>query len=95
MKKLLSLAAALESPQPPPEALPDALHDYLAEELFQSASEAARDDLVTLALLPRSDSPNQVVKRPVKDGLLASSGTAVTVPVIVPVAQKSPALLTM
>src|SRR6266705_2145141 len=42
-----------------------------------------------------SASPNQVVKWPVKDGLAGSSGTAVTVPVIVPVAQKSPALLTM
>jgi len=39
--------------------------------------------------------PNQVVKWPVKDGLLGLSGTAVTVPVIVPVAQKSPALLTV
>src|SRR5437764_443339 len=36
-----------------------------------------------------SASPNQVVKWPVNDGLLRSSGTAATVPVIVPVAQKS------
>src|SRR5438552_5920014 len=35
-----------------------------------------------------SDVPNQVVNLPLKDGLLGSSGTAVAVPVIVPVAQK-------
>src|SRR6185437_7890334 len=42
-----------------------------------------------------SDVPNQVVKWPVNDGLRGLSGTALAVPVIVPVAQKSPALLTV
>ena len=42
-----------------------------------------------------SDWPNHIVKCPVNDGLLGSSGTTVAVPVIVHVAQKSPALLTV
>jgi LuxR family maltose regulon positive regulatory protein len=49
---VVSLAAALEGAMPLPEAMPAALHHYLAEELFQSASEALREDLIALALLP-------------------------------------------
>jgi DNA-binding NarL/FixJ family response regulator len=50
---VLGLAAALDSAAPLRSAMPEALHRYLAEELFQSAPEALRESLLTLALLPR------------------------------------------
>jgi LuxR family transcriptional regulator, maltose regulon positive regulatory protein len=50
---VLSLVAALENVAPLRSPMPEALHRYLAEELFQSASEALRESLLTLALLPR------------------------------------------
>jgi ATP/maltotriose-dependent transcriptional regulator MalT len=50
---VLNLAAALQQANPPRGALPDALYQYVAEELYKSAPHALRNDLVTLALLPR------------------------------------------
>ena len=48
---VLALAAATTRPTSSG-ALPSTLHRYLAEELFQSASEPLRADLLALALLP-------------------------------------------
>lgn len=48
---VLALAAAMTRPASPG-ALPSTLHRYLAEELFQSAGDTLRADLLTLALLP-------------------------------------------
>ncbi len=48
---VLALAAAMRRPASPGE-LPTTLHRYLAEELFQSAGDTLRADLLTLALLP-------------------------------------------
>jgi len=50
---VLSLLTALEGAAPLRSAMPEALHRYLAEELFQSASEDLRENLLSLALLPR------------------------------------------
>ena len=50
---VLGLVAALESTAPLRSPMPEALHRYLAEELFQSASETLRENLLTMALLPR------------------------------------------
>lgn len=50
---VLSLLSALENAAPLRAAMPEALHRYLAEELFQSAPETLRENLLTLALLPR------------------------------------------
>jgi DNA-binding NarL/FixJ family response regulator len=53
---VLSLLSALENAAPLRVAMPEALHRYLAEELFQSAPESLRENLLTLALLPRLSS---------------------------------------
>lgn len=53
---VVSLAAALENAKPPRGVFPAALHRYLAEELFHSASDQLRNDLIAVALLPRLDS---------------------------------------
>ncbi|MFL5927527.1 MAG: LuxR C-terminal-related transcriptional regulator [Gaiellaceae bacterium] len=50
---VLNLAAALAQANPPRGAMPDALYHYVAEELYTSAPGRLREDLVTLALLPR------------------------------------------
>jgi LuxR family maltose regulon positive regulatory protein len=50
---VLSLLSTLENAAPLRLAMPEALHRYLAEELFQSAPSSLRENLLTLALLPR------------------------------------------
>jgi ATP/maltotriose-dependent transcriptional regulator MalT len=52
---VLNLAAALQQANPPRGALLDGLYQYVAEELYKSASPALRNDLISLALLPRLD----------------------------------------
>jgi ATP/maltotriose-dependent transcriptional regulator MalT len=50
---VIGLAAAAETPVLPEDAVPETLHRYLAEELFNRASPALREGLLTLALRGR------------------------------------------
>jgi ATP/maltotriose-dependent transcriptional regulator MalT len=58
---VLALAAAMD-PTPIEGKLSTSLYDYLAEEVFRSATEAFRDHLLALALLPDL-SPSQLTRR--------------------------------
>jgi LuxR family maltose regulon positive regulatory protein len=50
---VVGLAAALPGVTPVRSAMPAALHRYLADELFHSAPDALRENLLTLALCPQ------------------------------------------